>query len=122
MTQITDWIKDEFRVSNAIDTEFMDITANWNDFVDAWNEDFDWVAGSLFGGTKLTLVKVDAFYTQVPMSLNIPFFGDFDFWDFIIHIMYFKLVWKRVNIWIFYTHWKCLLSYHERNASSLVWY
>lgn len=85
------WLKQDFELTDAFETEYMDITEIWNDFVDAWNEDFDWITGNLFGGTKVTLTKLEGVAINVPVSLNMPFFGDIDFWDFVHSVMWYKL-------------------------------
>lgn len=85
------WLKDDFSIDEAVDTEYFNLTTVWNDFVDAWNEDYDWVSGNLFGGTKITLVKLEV-NVEVPININIPFFGDIGLWDFVISFMYFKTV------------------------------
>lgn len=91
VSQLNTWVKSQFSIDEALGTEYFDFAVIWNNFVDAWNEDYSWVSGNLFGGTKVTLVKLEV-SVQFPVSINIPFFGDIDFWDAIITFMYWKLI------------------------------
>lgn len=89
---LNQWIKDQFGLTEASGNEdYISLTDVWNDLVDAWNDDFDWVSGTLFHGTKITLTKIEGVDIQVPKNLNIPIIGDFDIWDLLYHIMWFKL-------------------------------